>query len=216
MLQEKNSFLNYNVSCILTLPPYQRQGYGRLLIDFSEYKERAIFFSSTRTSLITMYQSIYSIFLRDRSRMKNSIFLIARYHLAVLSFQDWYRCVSYTSRSRDVHASVDNRKARLFAVWRHFHWCERGWTRRGNGKRCTERKIEREREEESVTSQRDTRRAGDVLLQLLSYYISRCIVARRIFWGFRRILRLGRSTPKPDIAYTYTKVEKKKILWVGV
>ncbi|KAI8422782.1 hypothetical protein MSG28_006527 [Choristoneura fumiferana] len=34
--EEKNSFLNYNVSCILTLPPYQRQGYGRLLIDFSK------------------------------------------------------------------------------------------------------------------------------------------------------------------------------------
>ncbi|XP_008197990.1 histone acetyltransferase KAT7 isoform X1 [Tribolium castaneum] len=33
--KEKNSFLNYNVSCILTLPPYQRQGYGRLLIEFS-------------------------------------------------------------------------------------------------------------------------------------------------------------------------------------
>ncbi|KAM7315781.1 hypothetical protein ISCGN_005564 [Ixodes scapularis] len=33
--QEKNSFLNYNVSCILTLPPYQRQGFGRMLIDFS-------------------------------------------------------------------------------------------------------------------------------------------------------------------------------------
>lgn len=33
--KEKNSFLNYNVSCILTLPPYQRQGFGRLLIDFS-------------------------------------------------------------------------------------------------------------------------------------------------------------------------------------
>ena len=30
--KEKNSLLNYNVSCILTLPPYQRQGYGRLLI----------------------------------------------------------------------------------------------------------------------------------------------------------------------------------------
>nr|CAD7447387.1 unnamed protein product [Timema bartmani] len=37
---EKNSFLNYNVSCILTLPPYQRQGYGRLLIDFTH--ERTI------------------------------------------------------------------------------------------------------------------------------------------------------------------------------
>ncbi|CAG7819322.1 unnamed protein product [Allacma fusca] len=33
--KEKNSFLNYNVSCILTLPPYQRQGFGRLLIEFS-------------------------------------------------------------------------------------------------------------------------------------------------------------------------------------
>lgn len=34
--QEKNSFLNYNVSCILTLPQYMRQGYGKMLIDFSE------------------------------------------------------------------------------------------------------------------------------------------------------------------------------------
>jgi histone acetyltransferase MYST2 len=33
--KEKNSFLNYNVSCILTLPPYQKQGYGKLLIDLS-------------------------------------------------------------------------------------------------------------------------------------------------------------------------------------
>lgn len=33
--KEKNSFLNYNVSCILTLPPHQRKGFGRLLIDFS-------------------------------------------------------------------------------------------------------------------------------------------------------------------------------------
>lgn len=41
-LQEKNSFLNYNVSCILTLPPYQRKGYGRLLIDFSKYTHTQI------------------------------------------------------------------------------------------------------------------------------------------------------------------------------
>jgi len=36
--KEKDSFLNYNVSCIMTLPPYQRQGYGRLLIDFSKFR----------------------------------------------------------------------------------------------------------------------------------------------------------------------------------
>lgn len=34
-LQEKNSFLNYNVSCILTMPQYMRQGFGKMLIDFS-------------------------------------------------------------------------------------------------------------------------------------------------------------------------------------
>lgn len=35
--QEKNSFLNYNVSCILTMPQYMRQGFGKMLIDFSKY-----------------------------------------------------------------------------------------------------------------------------------------------------------------------------------
>lgn len=33
--KEKESTEDYNVACILTLPPYQRRGYGRLLIEFS-------------------------------------------------------------------------------------------------------------------------------------------------------------------------------------
>ncbi|KAK3733941.1 hypothetical protein QZH41_009599 [Actinostola sp. cb2023] len=33
--KEKKSFLNYNVSCILSLPAYMKQGYGKMLIDFS-------------------------------------------------------------------------------------------------------------------------------------------------------------------------------------
>ena len=33
--KEKESADNYNVACILTLPQYQRKGFGRLLIDFS-------------------------------------------------------------------------------------------------------------------------------------------------------------------------------------
>ncbi|KXN70485.1 hypothetical protein CONCODRAFT_30550, partial [Conidiobolus coronatus NRRL 28638] len=33
--KEKNSPQNYNVACILTLPQYQRMGYGRYLIQFS-------------------------------------------------------------------------------------------------------------------------------------------------------------------------------------
>lgn len=53
VLQEKNSFLNYNVSCILTLPPYQRKGYGRLLIDFSKYKTTIILGVANRFGIQT-------------------------------------------------------------------------------------------------------------------------------------------------------------------
>ena len=33
--KEKHSILNFNLSCILILPPYMNNGYGKLLIDFS-------------------------------------------------------------------------------------------------------------------------------------------------------------------------------------
>ena len=33
--KEKNSEEGYNLACILTLPPYQRKGYGKFLISFS-------------------------------------------------------------------------------------------------------------------------------------------------------------------------------------
>uniref|UniRef100_H2YI86 Histone acetyltransferase n=1 Tax=Ciona savignyi TaxID=51511 RepID=H2YI86_CIOSA len=33
--KEKNSFLNYNVSCILTMPQHMRKGFGKMMIDFS-------------------------------------------------------------------------------------------------------------------------------------------------------------------------------------
>lgn len=36
--KEKESSEDYNVACILTLPPYQRKGFGKLLIEFSKSK----------------------------------------------------------------------------------------------------------------------------------------------------------------------------------
>lgn len=35
--KEKHCQQKYNVSCIMTMPQYQRQGYGRFLIHFSKY-----------------------------------------------------------------------------------------------------------------------------------------------------------------------------------
>lgn len=40
--QEKCSALNYNLSCILVLPCYMRNGYGRMLIEFSKCIDDAI------------------------------------------------------------------------------------------------------------------------------------------------------------------------------
>lgn len=34
--QEKISYDDYNLACIVTLPPYQKRGYGMLLIEFSK------------------------------------------------------------------------------------------------------------------------------------------------------------------------------------
>lgn len=34
--KEKNSQEDYNLACILTLPPFQRKGYGKLLISFGK------------------------------------------------------------------------------------------------------------------------------------------------------------------------------------
>jgi hypothetical protein len=39
--KEKRSSMNYNVSCILTIPIFQRKGYGQFLIDFSYLLSKA-------------------------------------------------------------------------------------------------------------------------------------------------------------------------------
>lgn len=36
--KEKRSPMNYNVSCIMTLPIRQRRGWGNFIIDISEYR----------------------------------------------------------------------------------------------------------------------------------------------------------------------------------
>lgn len=40
--KEKHCQQKYNVSCIMTMPQYQRQGFGRFLIDFSKLVDVAL------------------------------------------------------------------------------------------------------------------------------------------------------------------------------
>lgn len=51
ILQEKESSEDYNVACILTLPPYQRKGYGKVLIEFSK--------SQNNSDIQTWFQPLF-------------------------------------------------------------------------------------------------------------------------------------------------------------
>lgn len=42
-MQEKHSEESYNLACILTLPPYQRKGYGKFLIAFCKLPAYCVF-----------------------------------------------------------------------------------------------------------------------------------------------------------------------------
>lgn len=53
--KEKYSEQGYNLACILTLPPYQRMGYGRFIIQFSyelSKKERKVCGSCRRGHVV--------------------------------------------------------------------------------------------------------------------------------------------------------------------
>lgn len=53
--KEKLSPKNYNVSCIMTLPVRQRQGWGNLLIDFSE----SLYFFPRQDGVLIIIQVIF-------------------------------------------------------------------------------------------------------------------------------------------------------------
>lgn len=56
-IQEKVSYDDYNLACIMTLPPYQKQGFGMLLIEFS----------MSSGSLLTLNGWHHSVILRLRA-----------------------------------------------------------------------------------------------------------------------------------------------------
>ncbi|KAA0202705.1 hypothetical protein HAZT_HAZT001424 [Hyalella azteca] len=123
-MQEKNSFLNYNVSCIMTLPPYQRKGFGRLLIDFS---------ASYWKDLLLNYLSSYSdpnISIKDMSAEMavNSYDIVSTFQYMgmmkywkgkhiLLKRQDLLEeFVARRKKRRQDHAEIDDR----YLNWRPY------------------------------------------------------------------------------------------------
>ena len=57
--KEKHCQQKYNVSCIMTMPQYQRKGFGRFLIDFSEYNKGIFLINKTNGDSLMVRTSAY-------------------------------------------------------------------------------------------------------------------------------------------------------------
>ncbi len=55
LVQEKHSEESYNLACILTLPPYQRKGYGKFLIAFCKLSAYGNLVSIFHVFVLVMY-----------------------------------------------------------------------------------------------------------------------------------------------------------------
>ena len=53
--QEKVSYDDYNLACIVVLPPYQKKGYGMLLIEFSACAVRSPLVAQRVSPLVLTY-----------------------------------------------------------------------------------------------------------------------------------------------------------------
>lgn len=113
-VQEKNSFLNYNVSCILTMPQYMRQGYGKMLIDFSEYSFfifkyilRENCFNSILLSNLLLF--FLSLSVAAVHSLFNLFFFCIYFTSSTVSFYSscvYFRsCCNVHTRSSSVHSS---------------------------------------------------------------------------------------------------------------
>ncbi|KAF7732573.1 hypothetical protein EC973_003320 [Apophysomyces ossiformis] len=81
--KEKRSAMNYNVSCILTMPIHQRKGYGQYLIDFS------YLLSKTESKTGSPERPLSDLgLLSYRSYWKNIIFRELRYQESPISIEE--------------------------------------------------------------------------------------------------------------------------------
>jgi len=72
LVQEKHSEEAYNLACILTLPPYQRKGYGKFLIAFCEFLFFIQLFLFVLTSLYKAY-TLYCVIAYELSKKEGKV-----------------------------------------------------------------------------------------------------------------------------------------------
>lgn len=155
--KEKESTEDYNVACILTLPPYQRKGYGKLLIEFSY--ELSKFEGKTGTPEkplsdlgLLSYRSYWSqtileilinlksedgnppnITINDISEMtsiRKEDVISTLQHLGLIHYYKGQYIICLSSDILDGHKrSMSKRKIRIDSNC--LHWTPKDWAKRG-------------------------------------------------------------------------------------
>jgi len=110
--KEKNSPDDYNLACILTLPPFQRKGYGKLLISFS-YE-----LSKKEGKVGTPEKPLSDLgLLSFRSYWTNVLLEILRKHRGNLSIKDISAMTSI--KTEDIVSTLQS--LNLIKYWRGQH-----------------------------------------------------------------------------------------------
>ncbi|KAJ2701216.1 Histone acetyltransferase [Coemansia spiralis] len=131
--KEKESAENYNLACILTLPQYQRMGFGRVLIQFSYELSRAegkvgspekplsdlgllsyrTYWSEVLVDMLVMYDGEISIDeLSQMSCFTVQDIMHALFHLDALRYYHGQHCIVLSERALEAHERFKNKKHR--------------------------------------------------------------------------------------------------------
>ncbi|KAM7539726.1 hypothetical protein Aperf_G00000044643 [Anoplocephala perfoliata] len=156
--KEKESTEDYNVACILTLPPYQRKGYGKLLIEFSyalskiEGKLGSPEKPLSDLGLLS-YRSYWSMTIMEillavkaqepgqepgislnelieRTNMKKDDVVATLSYLNVLYYAKGQYVIFLSKENIDAFSrSMEKRNVRIDP--KYLHWKPKDWTKRG-------------------------------------------------------------------------------------
>ena len=156
--KEKESTEDYNVACILTLPPYQRKGYGKLLIEFSyELSKLETKTGSPEKPLsdlgLLSYRSYWShtimeillnlkptetseqplITINEISEMtsiKKEDVISTLQHLNLINYYKGQYIVTITTEALEAHSKAA-RKRSIRIDNKLLHWQPKDWAKRG-------------------------------------------------------------------------------------
>jgi len=156
--KEKESTEDYNVACILTLPPYQRKGYGKLLIEFS-YELSKIegktgspekplsdlgllsyrsYWSQTILDILLNLKSTETgeqpmITINEMSEMtsiKKEDIISTLQHLNLINYHKGQYIIAVPKEVMDTHAKAMAKRT-LNIDAKALHWQPKDWSKRG-------------------------------------------------------------------------------------